>query len=160
MKKIIFRTFLTIVTIFVFEGCKKSENAKNQSSEWTFNGTTFKVEDAYYDDASNILLASDDAGAVGGGNYVSVLFGSLLKPTGSTTLTVANFGATSYPSNCEIHVGSFYGASQFYSTGKSGDKAILTVSSSGKLKVTFSNITVSAGSVATTKTVSGTLIEN
>lgn len=160
MKKSISLNFLMIVTIFVFWGCKKSGNAKTQSSEWTFSGTTFKVDDAHYDDGSNDLFASDDFGAVGGGNYVNVSFGSILKPTGSTTLTVVNFGAPSNPSNCEIHVGNTYATAQSYSTGKSGDKAILTVSSSGKLKVTFSNITVSSNGGATTKTVSGTLIEN
>ncbi len=155
--------FFLFTLSLVFFGCSKSktDTPAVTLSQWTFDGKTYKVTDASYDYSSNELLAADDAGAVGGGNFVKVTFGSATKPSGSTTLTVVDFGASSDPSNCEIQVGNIYDATRplaYISTGKAGDKVNLTVSSTGKLTVSFSNITVfDRGS--TTKTVSVTLIE-
>lgn len=159
-RKLWFFLFIASLTSF---SCKKSKTDTPTVilSQWTFDGKTYKVTDASYDYSSNELIASDDAGAVGGGNFVKVTFGSATKPSGSTTLTVVDFGAPSNPSNCDIQVGNIYDATRplaYISTGKAGDKVNLTVSSTGKLTVSFSNITVfDRGS--TTKTVSGILVE-
>ena len=67
---------------------------------------------------------------------------------------------TQDPSTCSIQVGNIYDATRplgYLSTGKAGDKVILTVSGTGKLTTSFSNITVTDGT--TIKTVSGTLME-
>jgi hypothetical protein len=117
------------------------------------------VTDATYAISANELKAEDDLGAVGGGNFIAIDFGSVLKPTGSTTLNVVDFSAQQNASNCVIAVGNVYDTKYYISTGKSGDKVTLTVTSSGKLKATFSNVTVSNDFGATTTTVSGTLIE-
>lgn len=144
--------------------CNKSDGVTTSkaTSQWTFDGKTFKVTDASYDYSSNTLTAADDGGSVGGGNFIKVTFGSATKPSKSATLTVVDFAATSNPTNCDIQVGNVYDATRplaYLSTGKVGDKVDLTVSSTGKLSVSFSNITVfDRGS--TTKTVSGTLTED
>ena len=142
--------------------CKKSSDSKSTgaTSQWTFNGVTYKVTNASYESTTNELLANDDPGAVGSGNFVRVFFWSAAKPTGSVALTVVDYAtSTPDPSTCSIQVGNVYGTNpaQYLSTGKAGDKVTLTVSSTGKLTASFSGITVSDGT--TLKTVSGTLIE-
>ncbi|MCW3105980.1 MAG: hypothetical protein JWQ09_486 [Segetibacter sp.] len=155
--------FLLLIASLISFSCKKSSDSPSAgpTSQWTFDGKTYKVTDASYDYGYSTLEASDDAGVAGGGNFVKVTFGSVTKPTASATLTVVEAGTSSNPTNCEIQVGNIYDASRplaYLSTGKSGDKVNLTVSSDGKLTVSFSNITVfDHGS--TTKTVTGTIIE-
>jgi len=149
--------FLLIACLTSFS-CKKSSDSKSTGakSQWTFEGITYKVTNASYESNSNELFASDDPGAVGGGNFVRVFFWSVTKPTGSVTLTVVDYAtSTPDPSTCSIQVGNMYGTNptQYLSTGKAGDK----VTGTGKLTTSFSNITVSDGT--TIKTVSGTLIE-
>ncbi len=153
-----------ITTAFV--GCTKHTDPKPApavaaTSQWTFNGHSYKVTGASFDDFFHTLTASDDAGAVGGGNYVDVLFGSVVRPTNSGTLTVVNVDATANPSNCVVEVGNIYDIAGHASTGMAGDNVAVTVSSTGKLTATFSNITVTAGPTGTdTLHVSGTIIEN
>jgi len=169
MKKSITKLYcyLLIISATSF-GCKKSTESQPTSvfatSQWTFNGSTFKVTNGSYDAASNSLIASDDPGAVGGGNYVRVLFGSVVKPDKDITLTVVAISAQANPSNCEVQVGNIY--DPYYinghlSIGKTGDNVVVTVSPIGKLTAAFSNISVTAGATGTdTLTVSGTIIEN
>lgn len=156
-RKLWFFLFIASLTSF---SCKKSSDSTPlvATSKWTFNGVTYKVTDAWYESSSSYLEASDDPGVVGGGNFVRVVFGAFTKPAASTSLTVVQDGLQSDPSNCGIEVGDYYGAT-YYSTGKAGDKVTLSVSSSGKLTTSFSNITISADGGTTTKTVSGNLIE-
>ena len=161
--KLRFIFFIASLTIL---SCKKSGNSASVTamSQWTFNGTTYKVSNASYEASSNELLANDDPGAVGGGNFIRVFFWSATKPTGNVLLTVVDYGtATPNPANCSIQVGNLYDVSRpagWLSTGKAGDKVTLTVSSTGKLTVSFSNITVlESGVGGTTKIVSGTVIE-
>lgn len=154
--------FFLLTLSLVFFGCKKSSNSTPAlaTSQWTFDGKTYKVTDASYESSTNELFANDDPGAVGGGNFVRVFFWSAAKPTGSVSFTVVDYAtSTPDPSTCSIQVGNVYGTNptQYLSTGKAGDKVTLTVSSTGKLSTSFSGITVTDGT--TVKTVSGSLIE-
>ena len=160
MKRKLWFFLFTVSLISI--SCKKSSTSSSATamSQWTFNGTTYKVSNTSYESGSNELFANDDGGAVGGGNFIRVFFWSATKPTGNVSLTVVDYGtATPNPANCSIQVGNIYGSNptQYLSTGKAGDKVNLTVFSNGKLSASFSNITVSDG--ATVKTVSGTIIE-
>ena len=164
MKRKLWLFLFTVSLISI--NCKKSSNSASgdTTSQWTFNGTTYKVSNTSYESGSNELFANDDGGAVGGGNFIRVFFWSATKPTGNVSLTVVDYGtATPNPANCSIQVGNLYDVSRpagWLSTGKAGDKVTLTVSSTGKLTVSFSNITVlESGVGGTTKIVSGTIVE-
>ena len=154
--------FATMTMLLI--ACKKGSDLTppTATSQWTFNGATYKVTNGSYESYSNELLANDDAGKVGGGNFVRILFGAITKPTTSITLKVVDITATSNPSNCVIQTGNVYDASHplgYLSTGKAGDIVTLHVSKAGMLTATFSNIVVSGYDGTTSKTVSGTLIE-
>jgi hypothetical protein len=156
-----FKYFLVITTL-IFFGCKKDSNSTGSGtkSTWTFNGVTYNVTNGSFESSSNELMASDDASAAGGGNFIRVFFWSATKPTTNATLTVVDYAtATTNPTTCSIQVGNIYGANplQYLSRGTAGDKVTLTVSG-GKLTAAFSNITVKDGT--NTKTVSGTIVEN
>ncbi|MDB5198052.1 MAG: hypothetical protein JWO92_15 [Chitinophagaceae bacterium] len=150
------------ITIFCFS-CSKSSDSTHATatSQWTFEGKTFTVTGAHYESGSNELVANDDPGAVGGGNIIKIFFWSAAKPSGNITLSVVDYAtSTPNPSTCSIQVGNLYDATRptaYLSTGKAGDKVILTISSSGKLTASFSNISVT--DYRTTKTVSGTIVE-
>ncbi len=162
-KNILSLTVLIVsVTIFCFS-CSKSNDSTQATatSQWTFDGKTFTVTGASLG-ISNQLYAHDDLGAAGGGNFIKIGFGSIGRPTASSTLTVVDLPATSNPTNCVIQVGNLYDATRptaYLSTGKAGDKVILTVSPSGKLTVSFLNISVTDYLSPTPKTVSGTIVE-
>src|SRR5258708_22836344 len=84
--------FVLLLVCLTSLSCKKSSDSPSAGakSQWIFDGVTYKVTNVSYVSGSNELFASDDFGAVGGGNYVRVFFGSITKPTGSVTLTVAD----------------------------------------------------------------------
>ncbi len=154
MKKRLLFSLLFVTLAFL--NCKKSGGSTptTASSQWAFNGATFKDANTIYSSNSNELFASDN-----NGNFVRVFFSTVTKPISSGNLTVLDYAATfTNNSQCSMQVGNVNGPQpQPLSTGKSGDAVILTVSSSGKLTASFTNISVQDGS--TTKTVSGTLVE-
>jgi len=147
-----------IGVILLFGSCKKHSSdppPSSTASQWTFDGATHTTSTAGYESNSNELFANDTAG-----NFVRVLFSSLDKPTSSKHLVVLDYSASFTNANqCMLQVGNLYSSNpiQPLSTGKAGDSVFLSVSYSGKLTASFSNISVSDGT--TTKTVSGKLIE-
>ena len=166
MKKNHFSLILLVVFISIFLwSCKKSNNptSSTATSQWIFDGKTYTVTGANYDFGSNELVANDDPGAVGGGNFIKIFFWSAAKPSGSTNLTVVDYAtSTPNPATCSVQVGNTYDVTRptaYLSTGKAGDKVVLTISSSGKLTTTFSNLTVTDHLSTTPKTVSGTIVE-
>ncbi len=148
--------FLSIIVPLLFLSCKKSSESPATTSEWTYNGNTFKDGViAGYDDSSNELFASNNQG-----NFVRVFFSTPLKPTKSGTLTVLDYVTPfTNATQCYLQVGSIYGSNpiQPLSIGKAGDIVSLTVASSGKLTASFTNISVRDS--VTIRTVSGKLIE-
>lgn len=148
---------LSIIFIISVISCKKSttNTPPIALSEWTYNGITYKDSSAVYFASSSELLASDN-----NGNYVRIILSAITKPTTGSTLTVINY-VTGFSNaiQCTVHVGNSFSSNpiQPYSIGKAGDVVTLSVSSSGKLTATFTNISVKDGSI--TKTVSGTIVE-
>jgi hypothetical protein len=170
MKKSIAQPYYFLLIIAAASvGCSKHANPKPTpaalaTSHWTFNGKSYKVTTGSYDATSNSLIAADDAGAVGGGNYVRVLFGSVVRPSTSITLTAVSIDTPPDPSNCTVQVGNIYDTyyiNGHVSDGKTGDNVAVTVSPTGKLSASFSNISVTNGPTGTdTLTVSGMIVEN
>jgi hypothetical protein len=149
---------LIAITAIIFFGCSKSKTSPAtaaSSTEWTLNGTTYKGLVTTYNDTTTglgILVSVDPAG-----NYLSVIFYS--HPAANGTYTVTNGGVTSLDNtDCQIECGVYTGsASDIYtSTGKTGDQLNLSISG-GKLKVSFTNITVAYNQTITT--VSGTALQ-
>jgi hypothetical protein len=142
----------------LFAGCSKSNAASNTSTggvnQWTLKGTTYKGLSSRYDDTSSALaiLTSADAG----GNLISVIFYS--HPSASGTYTVTNGGISSAGAYCLIQefVYANNTSTIYSSTGKTGDMLNITITG-GKLKVSFTNVTMSDNTTTTTS--SGTVAQ-
>jgi hypothetical protein len=146
-------SFITIIiatfSIILF-GCKKSTpptvTTTSATTQWTIDGITFKGISTYFVSAAD-LFSSDSSG-----NAIDVYFSAI--PTVNATYTVTALP----PSAGQCIVGADLISSDSYtSTGVSGDKVTVTVSG-GKVTASFTNITMSDGSV--TKTVTGTVAQN
>ena len=148
--------FLLALTASLFYGCGKSNSGsttKPAATQWTLNGVTYNGVTTGYNDTTTGLgvLVSVDAK----GNYLSVIFFS--HPSASGTYVVTDGSAipnNSVQIQMYVYTGS---AGEIYtSTGKAGDQLDLTVTN-GKLKVSFTGITLSYGSG--TATGSGTVLQ-
>jgi hypothetical protein len=148
--------FLLALTASLFYGCSKSNSgstAAPSATQWTLNGVTYNGVTTGYNDTSSGLgiLVSVDAK----GNYLSVIFYSHPSASGTYVVTDGSpFPANSVQIQMYVYTGS---AGEIYtSTGKAGDQLDLTVTG-GKVKVSFTGITLSYGS--TTTTGSGTALQ-
>ena len=152
MKKAFF--FSTLIAILSLS-CKKSSDAPPASttSEWTYDGVTHTSTSLWYDESLHRLYATDNYDY-----FIIVYLGSQVKPTANAHLAVIKFGEVfTDASQCYAQVGNTGLPNQTRTTGKVGDSVMLTVSASGKLTASFSNITVTDG--ANLKPLSGTLRE-
>ena len=156
MKKINFLIITLVVILFV--ACKKNTTSTpDPKSHWTFDGIEYKGY-AMSHPLGNVFDASE--GYLGNssnlGLIVSIRFSSGV-PTKSVILKVKK--GASDNSECAVSAG-FYGSnSQEYTSSDGGEEVTITVSSSGKLTASFSNISLSSYGGATTKMLSGVLIE-
>lgn len=150
------KIFLLALTACLLFGCSKSNSgstATTASTQWTLNGVTYKGISTGYNDTTTGLgiLVSVDAK----GNYLSVIFYS--HPSANGTYVVTN--GSPYPANSvEIQMYVYNGSTGeiYSSTGKTGDQLNLTITG-GKIKVSFTDVTMSYGS--TTTTGSGTALQ-
>jgi len=152
--KNLFLLALIAITFITFYGCSKSSSSSGAttatSSQWTLKGTTYNGLATSYNTSSGLgILTSADAA----GNSITVTFYS--HPATNGTYTVSDAANSN---DCSINVQTYANnASVIYSsTSKAGDNVNLIISG-GKLKATFTNVTVSNGT--TTTTTSGTVIQ-
>ena len=142
----------------LFGGCHKSNAAPGAatggSSQWSLKGTTYNGLSVRYDDTSTGLAVLVSADAKG--NEISIIFYS--HPAASGTYTVTNGGITSAGPYCLIQefVYANNTSTIYSSTGKTGDMLNLTISG-GKVKVSFTNVTMMANTTTTTS--SGTIAQ-
>jgi hypothetical protein len=146
--------FLSIVVaLFAFSSCSKS-NSGPDATTWTFNGNTYKTTNSGYDSSTLLgaLYGQDTAG-----NGIGITFNAHPNENGTYIITNGFLGA-GYPTNkCGLSVtGNNSPIPIYISTGKPGDVVNVTISN-GKLRATFSNISIENGKDTTT--VSGTIIE-
>jgi hypothetical protein len=147
--------------------CKKSSDPvpAGPESKWTFDGSAYKATGAEYSIYSELWVSERVEYNVARGHYVGIKFASITKPAKSATLTIPKdfiFGGISPDTaTCYLTTGNLDDVAnyEYRPIGKDGDKVILTVSSTGKLTASFSNISVSKDGGASVKLVSGTIIE-
>jgi hypothetical protein len=157
MKKIIQAAAIVLIALAIC-GCSKSSGSAssttNGPSQWTLKGTTYTGLVTGYNDTSSGLGILVSAAAAG--NTLSIIFYS--HPAANGAFMVTNGGVTAPGTQCMIQVGVYNNNTYdiFTSTGKTGDQVNLTISG-GKIKVSFTNITVSDNT--TTSTVSGNLTQ-
>jgi hypothetical protein len=154
MRKLFFASLITF-TCIIFYGCSKSnKNASSASTEWTFNGNTYKGVITGYDSLSAFPILSSKDSAL---NTIYLVFNS--RPTANSTYTVVENVMDSATINpyVTISLGSATSNISYNSTGKTGDKVNVTITG-GKLHAEFSNITIL--STVDITTVSGTLIQD
>jgi hypothetical protein len=157
MKKIIQHTVIGLIALAVCS-CSKTSGSSNSSTtgpnQWTLKGTTYTGLSIGYNDTTSGLGVLVSAAA--GGNTLTVIFYS--HPATNGAFMVTNGGVTAPGTQCMIQVGVYKNNAYdiYTSTGKTGDQVNLTISG-GKVKVSFTNITVSDN--ATTATVSGNLAQ-
>ena len=154
MRKLFFATLITF-TCILFYGCSKSNNKTGAAStEWTFNGNTYKGVTTGYDSLSAYpILSSKDSSL----NSIYLVFNS--RPTANSTYTVVENVMDSATTNpyVTISLSSAVSNISYNSTGKTGDKVNVTITG-GEIHTEFSNITIL--STVDITTVSGTLIQN
>jgi hypothetical protein len=154
MRKLFFASLIGFTSI-IFYGCSKSNsNASPASSQWTFNGNTYKGVITGYDSLSAYPILSSKDSAL---NTIYLVFNS--RPTANSTYTVVENVMDSATTNpyVTITLGSAVTNISYNSTGITGDKVNVTVTG-GKLHAEFSNITIL--STVDITTVSGTLVQD
>jgi hypothetical protein len=145
--------------MLIASSCKKGSDTTTPTTQstiqWSLSGTSYIGASSSYFLSSLLALDANR-------NYVSVDFNSKYYTSTSrpvaASYTVLKYGGTATAANqCVVEVGNQASTTPYYSTGKMGDVVTISLSSTGKLIASFTNITVSDGT--TTKTVSGTIQE-
>lgn len=138
---------LAAIASLSFYGCKKSNSTNNNisTSTWTLDGVKYTATGTHY--ANPVLISADD-----NSNDVSIFFNA--KPTTGGDFAIRAI-SPSVSNECSIIVST--AADSYFSTD--GGTAHVTVSSSGKLTVTFSNVITYPLGTSVEHTLSGTVVE-
>jgi hypothetical protein len=142
---------LAFITPVVFYSCKKSSTsntsgAGSTTSNWTLDGAKYTATGTHFE--SPILISSDNVG-----NSVSVFFNA--RPTVAGDYTIR---AISPSNNLECSIIASTTSDDYYSTD-AGQTAHVTISSSGKITISFSGVTTEPLSTSVEHILSGTIVE-
>lgn len=162
MKKSLLAILMLMTLAVSFTGCKKDEDeddGKGNTSEntWTVDGSTFQLVSSL---AKPSFTGATLSAAGTDGTKTSVLSIEFSKkPTTSGSFAVKSFGTDL--SDSDVIITSIGEGALFYSTGKSGDVAKVTVSG-GKVRVEISKIEIefASGSGSTKGSLSANILEN
>lgn len=134
----IFYIFLLAFTLLM-AGCKKDSDEDSTTSSWTINGKSYTALKTLYSVADDALVAIDNEDLTKAKTGVMLSFEE--KPGSSGAYQVIQWEKDG-PMTGEIYIEIVIDGINYYeSSGQNGDYASVSILSSGRLKVTFSNIT-------------------
>ncbi len=146
-----------LLTITLGTSCKKNKQPPAPLSQWTVDGITFKgYARTFLGGAFGASVNYGTMGLENGNNFVEIHFSLFYLPSKSGVFKVKKPIADT--TQCSVTVGIIGNSLVEYSSDDSNSEVTITVSPSGKLTASFTNIVLKNynGEI---KTVSGTLIE-
>lgn len=137
MKKSLIAFLMLATFAMTFTGCKKDKEEEDKGPELTEN--SWIIDGKKYELANSLFKPSYSGGtlsAIGTGGALGIKFAE--KPTANGTYSIKTPTTELGANECSVL---FVGEPAFYSTGKSGDVAKVTVSG-GKIRVELSKIEI------------------
>lgn len=136
------KNFYIILVSFtlLIAGCKKDSEEGSSKSTWTINGKSYTPLKTLYSVADDALVAIDNEDLTKTKTGIILSFEE--KPTTSGAYQIIQWKKDG-PRAGEIYIEIVIDGINYYeSSGQNGDYASVSILSSGRIKVTFSNITV------------------